>query len=133
MPLVVAIVVIVVLLFVLWVAFVKDPGPGPADVAVAYEAAWDRLDFEVLYDLSGEELRDNMPRASFVAAKRGAHSAPHDHRLGVDIEVEEVVEANRTAVVVTRVTTSDGASVRNNVLLEQRSAGWQVVAYSLRG
>jgi hypothetical protein len=133
-PLAIAIGIVVALLFVLWVAFAREPGPGPADVALAYETAWDRLDFDLLYDLSGDELRDHMRRDQFVAAKRAAHApagAPAGGRLGAAIAVEEVVQANQTAVVVTRVSTGE-ESIRNNVLLEKRAQGWTVVGYSLR-
>ena len=68
MPLAIAIGIILVLLVVMWVAFAKEPGPGPADVAIAYEGAWDQLDFRLLYDLSGDELRDGLRREQFVAA-----------------------------------------------------------------
>lgn len=132
MPLVIAVVIICVLLGVTWVAFAKEPGPGPADVAIAYEGAWDRLDFDLLYDLSGEELRDHMRREQFVAAKREAYAATaHDRRPSAQVLVDEVVQANETAIVVTRLTTGEGA-VRNNVMLEKRSPGWVVVGYSLR-
>ena len=59
------------LLIVMWIAFGLEPGPGPADVAIAYENAWDKLDFDLLFDLSGDEMRDGMRRAEFIAAKRG--------------------------------------------------------------
>jgi hypothetical protein len=132
MALAVAIVVIVVLLFVVWIAFAREPGPGAADVAIAYENAWDRLDFDLLYDLSGEELRDHMRRERFVEVKRAAYAtAPDPRRLHARVVVEEVVEANETAIVITRVTTDDG-EVRNNVVLEKRAPGWLVVGYSIR-
>lgn len=132
MALAVAIGLVGVLLVVLWIAFAKEPGPGPADVALAYERAWDRLDFDLLFDLSAEELRDHMRRAEFVAAKRGAHgSGAPTERVAARIEVEDLVTANDTALAVTRVTTADGA-IRNNVMLEKRSGGWVVVGYSLR-
>ena len=49
-----------------------DPGPSPVDVALAYEQAWDHLDFEGLWSLSGDELRDGLRRPEFVAAKNAA-------------------------------------------------------------
>ncbi len=132
MALVVAVVIVLVLLFILWVAFAREPGPGPGDVAIAYENAWDRLDFDLLYDLSGDELRDNLKRDGFVAAKRAAYATTTDERrLHATVTVDEVVQANDTAVVVTMVVTNEG-SIRNSVLLERRSAGWLVTGYSLR-
>jgi hypothetical protein len=128
----VAIGIIVALLFVMWVAFAKEPGPGPADVAIAYESAWDRLDFDLLFDLSGAELRDGLRRDEFVSAKRSAYGRGHSpRRLGAQVAVEDVLATDQTAVVATRVTTDEG-SVQNRVLLEKRATGWMVVGYSIR-
>lgn len=131
MPLAVALAVIATLIGLLWVAFAKEPGPAPADVAIAYELAWDRLDFALLFDLSGTELRDGMRRDQFVAAKRQAHGRTARHGPGATVTVDEVVEAGGTALVVTRLSTPEG-SVRNDVVLELRAPGWCVVRYSLR-
>src|SRR5262245_59473150 len=104
----------------MWIGFAKDPGPAPADVAIAYESAWDRLDFDLLYDLSGDELRDGMRRDQFVAAKRSAYEkSEHSGRLGATVTVDDVVATDQTAVVSTRVSTAEG-SVCNRVLLERR-------------
>lgn len=131
MPLVVAIVVVFLLIGVLFVAFGRDPGPAPADVAVAYERAWDRLDFSLLYDLSGDELRDGMDRASFVAAKRAAYRSAPARRVSESIGVASSVRADDTALVVTELATDDGR-VHDDVVLERRSGRWVVVGYSLR-
>lgn len=132
MPLLVALLVVVGLLFVLWIAFAKDPGPAPADVAIAYERAWDLLDFDLLYDLSGPQLRDGMRRDEFVAAKRAAYErSGHRAPVGAHVSVDETVAANETAVVVTRVTTGEG-SICNDVVLEKTANGWVVVRYAIR-
>jgi hypothetical protein len=47
-PLWIALVLVAVLLGVLFVAFARDPGPDPADVAIAFERAFDLLDFSLL-------------------------------------------------------------------------------------
>jgi hypothetical protein len=139
-PLLIAGGIILALLFVMWIAFAKEPGPGPADVAIAYETAWDHLDFDLLFDLSGEELRDGLRREAFVRTKRDAFArarastpatSASTGRLGARVEVEDVVSTQQTAVVATRVTTDEGP-VRNRVLLEKRSTGWTVVGYSIR-
>jgi len=57
-PVVVALVIVALLLLFMWISVGREPGPGPSDVAIAYERAWDELDFGLLYDLSGAELRD---------------------------------------------------------------------------
>jgi hypothetical protein len=132
MPLAIALLIVGGLLLYLFIAIATEKPPAPADVAVAYEVAWDHLDFSMLFDLSGAELRDGMKRDAFIAAKKQAYGAhAHEGRLGARIEVETSVVGNETALVVTRVHTSDG-SVRNNVLLERRGGSWAVVGYNLR-
>jgi hypothetical protein len=81
-------VVIFALLVFMWVSIGREPGPGPADVAIAYEHAWDHLDFDLLFDLSGDELRDGMRRDRFVAAKRHAYeNANARARLGAEVRL----------------------------------------------
>jgi hypothetical protein len=130
MPLVVALIVIGVLLGILFYAFAHESPPAPAEVAIAYERAWDTLDLSLLFDLSGAELRDGMKRDAFVAAKRAAYSG-HERAIGAQVEVETAVTGRDTALVVTHVA-STGGSVRNNVLLERRGGSWVVVEYRLR-
>jgi hypothetical protein len=115
----------------LFIAMGKEDGPEPADVAIAYELAWDRLDFDTIFDLSGPELRDGAKRPGFVATKRKAYAGVPRGRLAAKIAVENVAAAADAALVVTNVFTGDGA-VRNNVLMERRAGRWYVVAYSLR-
>ncbi len=130
--LIVAMSVLFLLLFCMWIAIGREPGPAAVDVAIAYERAWDELDFNLLYDLSGPGLRDGLRRDQFIAAKRAAYARPESRtRIGADITVETSVAGNQTALVVTRVV-ADGSPVRNNVMLEHTSNGWVVVGYSLR-
>src|SRR4029079_12166572 len=125
-------VLVFVFVGVLWTAFACEKGPAAADVAIAYEHAWDHLDFDLLFDLSGDELRDGMRRDRFVAAKRNAYeSADTRARLGADVRVETSIAGNQTALVVTEVA-AQGSSVRNNVIVEKRASGWVVVGSSLR-
>ena len=132
MPLVIAVVIVFLLMFAMWIAVGIEKGPTPADVAIAYERAWDDLDFALLYELSGNELRDGMRKDQFVAAKRAAYSrAESTQHLAARVEVETAVVGHETALVVTRVSADEG-SVRNNVVLEHRANGWVVVQYSLR-
>jgi hypothetical protein len=129
---VVACVVVGVLLVFMWIAIGLEHGPAPEDVAVAYERAWNELDFGLLYDLSGIELRDGMRREQFVAAKRAAYeSAQSPRRWVADVQVESSMTGNETALVVTKVAV-EGGEVRNNLGLERRSTGWVVVSYALR-
>jgi len=131
-PLVIAISVIVALLGFVFYALAHERGPSAPDVAIGYERAWDELNFGLLWDLSGPELRDGMRRDQFIAAKRHAYaSAEHRGRLAERIEVDTFVEGHQSALVVTQVT-AEGSTVRNDVLLERRANGWTVVGYSLR-
>ena len=125
-------VVILALMLAVVVAIAKDRGPGPGDAAVAYELAWDRLDFESVFTLSGAELRDGLDRRGFVAAKRAAYEQQHDLGQLVDrVGVDQVVAGRDVAVVLTRVELRDHTTVHNRVELARRNARWQVVAYRL--
>jgi hypothetical protein len=131
MALWIALGVLGVIVLFMFVAIATERGPQPSDVALAYEMAWDRLDFDTLFDLSGPELRDGAKREGFIATKRAAYSTTTRGRLAAHIEVENVTEAADTALVVTNVATDQG-SMHNNVLMERRSGRWYVTAYSLR-
>ena len=104
MPLAIAILVIVALLGFLFYAIAHEKGPGAPDVAIGYERAWDELNFGLLWDLSGEELRDGLRRDQFIEAKRAAYAKAEPRgRLAERIEVDTFVEGNQSALVVTRV------------------------------
>lgn len=130
--LIVALSIIVALLFFMWIAIGKEPGPSPADVAIAYERAYDEHDFTLLFDLSGDEMRDGLRRERFVNAKRAALGdrvvSKHER---ASITVDTMIAGHQTALVVTNVT-SGAHHVRNNVLLEKTANGWVVVGYTLR-
>jgi hypothetical protein len=113
-------------------AVARDRGPGPDDVAVAYELAWDRLDFETLYALAGRELRDGLRRDEFVAAKRAAYARQTALRgLAASVGVDDRATTGDAAVVATRVELHDGAVVCNRVDLARRNCRWEVVGYRL--
>jgi hypothetical protein len=125
-------VVILVLALAVVVAIARDRGPGPGDVAVAYELAWDHLDFESVFTLSGAELRDGLDRRGFIAAKRTAYEQRHSlgglvERVGIDQEAS----VGDAAVAITGVELRDGTVVHNRVELARRTGRWQVVAYRL--
>ncbi len=85
------------------VAVARDRGPSPEGVAIAYELAWDRLDFASLWTLSGAELRDGRTREEFVRAKRAAY----DQRIGfaglaARVAVDDSASAGSSAAVLTR-------------------------------
>ena len=125
-------VIVLALVLSVVVMIAKDRGPGPDEVAVAYELAWDRLDFESLYTLSGLELRDGLERREFIHAKRTAYAQQHGlgglvERVGVD----QVANNREAAVAITAVELHDHAVVHNRIEMARRNGRWQVVAYQL--
>jgi len=125
-------IVILALAITVVVVIAKDRGPGPGEVAVAYELAWDRLDFESLFTLSGLELRDGLDRREFIAAKRSAYAQQHElgglvERVGID----QVANSRDAAVAITEVELHDRAVVHNRIEMTRRNGRWQVVAYRL--
>lgn len=127
-------VAILALVIALVVIVAIEPGPPPQDVAVAYEEAWDRLDFESLWNLAGDELRDGLGRRAFVDAKRAAY-AGHDAlgHLAGEVGVEHAAVGKSVASVQTRLALRDGTVAQNQVGLAKRAGKWVVVEYRLRG
>jgi hypothetical protein len=131
-PLVIAGVVIVALCAALVVIVSLDPGPSPVDVAVAYEDAWDHLDFEGLWSMSGDELRDGLNRPEFVAAKQAAYERQAGLRgLADRVVVDAVSEGKGFAVVHTTVELREGGRAADALQLAKRGGRWLVVAYEL--
>lgn len=115
------------------VAIAREPGPTPTDVALAYEMAWDRLDFVTVWNLSGSELRDGLDADAFVSAKRAAYERRRDLRgLLRDALIESVVLDGEAALVRTRLLAKDGTSSYHDVTLTSRDGSWRVVAYTLQ-
>ncbi|MGH9037114.1 MAG: hypothetical protein ACRD0O_15235 [Acidimicrobiia bacterium] len=110
----------------------RGTGPGPADTAVAYEHAWDRLDFATLWNLSSDKLRDGRTRADFVAGKKAAYQGEGGlSRLVRSVRPELVDVSGPLARVVTRLELADGQSVCDEMLLERVGSAWRVTAYHL--
>ena len=115
------------------VVVAREPGPTPGEVAIAYELAWDRLDFDALWTLSATELRDGRAKPEFVHSKREAYRTRTELRaLAERVALDDVETSGLTAVAHTRVELRDGGIVRNEVRLAERDRRWQVVAYELR-
>jgi hypothetical protein len=114
------------------VLVVVVPGPSPAEVALAYEEAWDHLDFEALWALSGDELRDGLDRVPFITAKRDAYEQ-HQALRGIarDVAVDAVSEGQGFAVVHTHVELRDGGHAVDALQLAKRGGRWLVIAYEL--
>jgi hypothetical protein len=131
---IIVVVAVIALCIALVIAIGHDNGPGPGDVAVSYELAWDRLDFEALWTLSAAELRDGLDHQDFVTAKRTAYEQQRALRGLVEhvaIDGVSVTSGRDAALVTTRVGLHDGNVVRNLVQLVRRNSRWQVVAYTL--
>jgi hypothetical protein len=124
-------VVVLVLAFV--IAFARDQGPSPSDVALSYEQAWDGLDFTALWDLSGDELRDGLDRKEFVTAKAAAYAAQAGlGRLARRVVLEDARTNRSVAIVHTLLELRDGGAARNEIHLVKRAGRWAVVGYQLR-
>ena len=125
-------VVIFVLVITLIVIFAREPGPTPTEIVIAYELAWDRLDFDTLWTLAGPELRDGLDKREYLAAKTRAYKGRHELRnLAERVDIDDAEIGIGYAHVRTRVTLRDGAVVRNDVMLTKRSASWAVTGYQL--
>jgi len=119
---------VITISFIVLVA--KERAPAPEDVAVAYERAWDRLDFATLWYLSGSELRDGRDRKAFVAAKRAAYAEQGALQgLVRDVTGSTIEVDPESAIVVTELTTVEGEPIRNRCTLARRSGRWFVIAH----
>jgi hypothetical protein len=117
----------------LFVAVGKAGGPSPADTAVAYEHAWDRLDFATLWNLSGPNLRDGRTRDQFVRDKIAAYQneAPDLAGLVRSIHPEKVDVNGPVARVLARLQLHSGESVVDEMLLERIGPAWHITAYHI--
>jgi hypothetical protein len=124
--------VIGLLCVALVILVVVVPGPSAGEVALAYEEAWDHLDFEAIWALSGDELRDGLDRPAFIAAKRQAYEQHQGLRgLAAGVAVDAVSEGQGFAVVHTRVELRDGGEATDALQLARRGSRWLVIAYEL--
>ena len=117
----------------LFVAVAKAGGPSPADTAVAYEHAWDRLDFATLWNLSGPNLRDGRTRDQFVRDKVAAYQYEAQALAGLvqSVHPEKVDVNGPVARVLARLDLHSGESVVDEMLLERIGPAWHVTAYHI--
>ena len=109
-----------------------NPRVAAADTAVAYEHAWDRLDFATLWNLSSPSLRDGRSQADFVRDKQAAYSRERSlARLVRAVHPEQVEVNGPLARVVTRLDLTDGHTVVDEMILERNGSTWQVAAYHI--
>jgi len=131
-PLLIAGIALLLIIGALAYLMARDRGPGADDAAIAYELAWDRLDFESLWVLSGPELKDNLDRKEFVDAKRAAYrDRPNLERLARKVTVVSRNDDRDAATVVTEIALNDGHAVRDELRLARRDGRWLVVRYTL--
>jgi hypothetical protein len=124
--------VVIALVLALVVVVGLEPGPDPGEIAVSYELAWDRLDFDTLWSLSGIELRDGRSRHEFMADKREAYAGQRELAgLAQEVKLDELLRGSELAAVRTRVLLRDGTAVRNQVQLALREGTWKVIGYHL--
>jgi hypothetical protein len=115
------------------VAVAKAGAPSPADTAVAYEHAWDRLDFATLWNLSGPGLRDGRTRDQFVRDKVAAYEHEAQGLAGLvrAVHPEKVDVNGPVARVLARLELHSGESVVDEMLLERIGPAWHVTAYHI--
>lgn len=115
------------------VAVAKAVAPNAADTAVAYEYAWDRLDFATLWNLSGPNLRDGRTRDQFVRDKLAAYRAEGGGLAGLvrSVKPERVDVNGPVARVLARLELHSGERVVDELLLERIGPAWHVTAYHL--
>jgi hypothetical protein len=115
------------------VAVTKGGLQNPADTAVAYEHAWDRLDFSTLWSLSGPNLRDGRTRDQFVRDKLAAYRGESRGLAGLvrSVRPERVDVNGPVARVLARLDLHSGESVVDEMLLERIGPAWHVTAYHL--
>jgi hypothetical protein len=129
----VALALVLALVAAVVVGVAKDPGPTPTEIALGYEHAWDEMDFDVVYRLSGPELHDGLKKSDWIAVKRAAYAkGSHLGHLVTETVAEEATCRGDAATVMTRVVRRDGSVVHNEVRLARRARAWEVVAYELR-
>ena len=115
------------------VAVGKAGAPSPADTAIAYEHAWDRLDFVTLWNLSGPGLRDGRTRDQFVRDKVAAYKNEGKGLAGLirTVQPEKIDVNGPVARVLARLELHSGESVVDEMLLERIGPSWHVTAYHI--
>ena len=115
------------------VAVGKAGAPSPADTAIAYEHAWDHLDFATLWNLSGPGLRDGRTRDQFVRDKVAAYKNEGKGLAGLirTVQPEKIDVNGPVARVLARLELHSGESVVDEMLLERIGPSWHVTAYHI--
>jgi hypothetical protein len=131
-PVLVLVAVLLGLIVVLLIGMARTDSPEPGEVAIAYELAWDRFEFDVVWDLSGPTMRDGRRREPFVAAKNAAY-AEHPELRGLveHVAVGSLSVEDDRARVSTTLTLVEGGELANDLLLRRTDGAWRVEGYHL--
>jgi hypothetical protein len=117
---------------VLLVGIARSGSPPPGEVAIAYELAWDRFEFDVVWDLSGPLMRDGRSRVEFSADKHAAYAAhPELRGLVADVVVRQVEVDDDHARVTTALALVAGGELVDELLLRRHDSTWRVEGYHL--
>jgi hypothetical protein len=131
-PILVLVGIVLALGVALLVGIARGGSPPPGEVAVAYELAWDRFEFDVVWDLSGPLMRDGRTRAEFAADKGAAYAAHPELRGLVDeVRVRHVEVDDDRARVTTALALRDGGELVDELLLRRDDGTWRVEGYHL--
>ncbi|MBJ7282983.1 MAG: hypothetical protein JHC66_06885 [Acidimicrobiia bacterium] len=136
----VVVVLIATLIVSMIVIVALEPGPSPSDLAIAYELAWDRLDFATIWALSGPSMRDGLTKREFVVKKKTVYAQGlHPTNLVSEAKVDEVAVSGEVAVAITSLTLLQAADdsrssigqIHNEVRMARRMGRWEVASYLL--
>jgi hypothetical protein len=131
-PILVLVGVVLALFVVMLVGIARSGSPPPGEVAIAYELAWDRFEFDVVWDLSGPLMRDGRTRAEFAADKGAAYAAHPQLRGLVDgVAVRHVEVDDDRARVTTALSLRDGGELVDELLMRRDDGTWRVEGYHL--
>jgi hypothetical protein len=124
--------VLLAIAVVLLVGIARGGSPPPGEVAIAYELAWDRFEFDVVWDLSGPLMRDGRTRIEFATDKRAAYAAhPELRGLVADVAVRHVEVEDDHARVTTALALVAGGELVDELLLRRHDDTWRVEGYHL--
>lgn len=117
-----------------------EPGTSPSDLAIAYELAWDRLDFATIWSLSDPSMRDGRSRREFVSGKQSENAqGVYPINLVASANVDEVAVSGEVAVAITSLSLLPTAGApsasmgqrQNEIRMARRMGRWEVTSYLL--
>lgn len=117
-----------------------EPGPSPSDLAIAYELAWDRLDFATIWSLSDPSNRDGRTRREFVTGKKVAYAqGVYPTNRVASAHVDEIEVSGEVAIAITSLSLLPTAGaprasmgqIQNEIRMARRMGRWEVTSYLL--